>query len=177
MSRAGQASSADGAAVKHLALDRRGRQDRPLVGRKTLETGGEKRVDRRRYWKLREIRGGDPAAALAREQPLVDEHRHELLGEERVALGRAGDPRLGGGRERRAVEQVRDQLAALRLAERLQVDRRGVELAAPPARARVEQLWPGDADEQDRGIAGEVGDVARSGRGRSARPNGGRPAR
>ena len=83
---------ADGASVKHRALDRRGRQDRALVGREAFETGGEERVDRRGNGQLGEVRRGDPAVALAREQRVVDEHRHKLLREERVALGRAGDP-------------------------------------------------------------------------------------
>ena len=87
-----RAEFADGAAVKHQALDRRGRQDRTFVGRKAFKTGGEERVDRRGNGQLGKVRRGHPVVALAREQRVVDEHRHKLLYEERVALGRTGDP-------------------------------------------------------------------------------------
>ena len=119
----GMGKLAGRAAVKHHALDRGGRQDRALLRRKTLEAGGEQRLDRGGHGQLGEIRGGDPSVGLAREQPVVDEHRRELLGEERVAFGRAGDHRRRGRRQGRMVEQVRDQLAALRVAERVEQDR------------------------------------------------------
>ena len=139
--------------MEYCALDRCGRQDGALDGREALETGSEKRVDRRGNGQLGEVRRGDPAVGRAPEQRVVDEHRHEFLSEERIALGRAGDPRLGSGRQRRAAKQVGDQLAAFRVAEPLEDDRRRVAFAGPPARTRVEELRPRDADEQDREIA------------------------
>jgi hypothetical protein len=48
---------------------------------------------------------------------------------------------------------------ALRLAERLEKDRRRVALVGPPTGTRLEQCRPGDADEQDREITREIGDV------------------
>src|SRR5262249_1287676 len=58
---------ADGASVKHQALDRRGHQDRALVGWEAFETGGEERVDRRGNGHLGKVRRGDPVVALTRQ--------------------------------------------------------------------------------------------------------------
>ena len=43
--------------------------------------------------------------------------------------------------------------------ERLEQDRRRVQLAAAPAGSQLEQLGPGDAEEEDRRVARPVGDV------------------
>ena len=84
---------------------------------------------------------GDQLAVHAREQLVVEEHRHKLLREERVAPGGVqAILELGGRGEGRVVEQVRDQLAAFCLAERLEEDRRRFELVAPPAWARRPSL-------------------------------------
>ena len=56
-------------------------------------------------------------------------------------------------------EQVLHELAALVLAEGLEQNGRRVELSAAPARPLVEQLRSRDAEEEDRGVAREVGDV------------------
>ena len=88
----GRAEFADGASVKDRALDRRGHQNRALVGREAFKTGGEERLYRGGNRHLGKVRRGDPVIALTREQRVVDQHRHKLLHEERVALGRAGDP-------------------------------------------------------------------------------------
>ena len=55
--------------------------------------------------------------------------------------------------------QALDQLLGLLGLERLEQHAGRVDLAAGPARAAVEQLRPGHAEQQDRRVAGEVGDV------------------
>ena len=57
----GASKCADCALVKHRAFDRRGRQDRALIGREALETGGQECVDRRGDRQLREVRRGRPS--------------------------------------------------------------------------------------------------------------------
>ena len=94
-----------------------------------------------------------------------------------IALGRAGDPRLGSGRERRAVEQVGDQLAAFRLAERLEDDRRRVGLAGRPSRGACRAAPAARCRRAGSGNRARSRRRARSGRGTSTRPSGGRPPR
>ena len=54
---------------------------------------------------------------------VVDQLAEHLLDEQRVAFGRVGDPRLDVGGEPDRAQQVRDQIRALVLAERLEDDR------------------------------------------------------
>ncbi len=91
--------------------------------------------------------------------PALADQRQHLLDEERVAVRRGEDPGADVVVERRTVEQPVDQPLALVRRERLEQHRGRVELAAAPARPSVEQVGPGEAEEEDRGVAGEVGDV------------------
>ena len=61
--------------------------------------------------------------------------------------------------ELRSARESRDQQLAVLAGERLEQDRRRVELAAAPAGSKLEQLGAGDAEEEDRRVAGPVGDV------------------
>ena len=56
-------------------------------------------------------------------------------------------------------EQIADQVLALAPAERLEQDRRGVELPPSPAGAGVEESGASYTEEEDRGAAGQVRDV------------------
>jgi hypothetical protein len=67
-------------------------------------------------------------------------------------------PPRGLGQDR-PPQEVLDQALAVGGVERLQQQRGGVELAAPPSWAGVQQLRAGQAAQQDRGLAGPVGDV------------------
>jgi hypothetical protein len=61
--------------------------------------------------------------------------------------------------ERRVAEQPLQQLVGLGRGERLEQDRRRVQLAAAPAGPPVEQLGPSQAEQQERRLAREIGDV------------------
>ena len=64
-----------------LSSDDRSRlDDRALLAAEPVEPGREQRLDRRRH--------RQPTAFLA----FLDDHRHQLLDEERVSLGRVGNP-------------------------------------------------------------------------------------
>ena len=79
---------------------------------------------------------------------LLAEHREHLLDEERVALGRSGDPVAHAFPERRLPEQVAHQRVALRVGQRLE------QQPGRPLRAILEQLGPRERDEQQRRLAG-----------------------
>ena len=100
-----------------------------------------------------------PAPVLAAEQAVVDQHREQLLGEQRVALGRARrcEPTRPRGSAPRP-SRFRPARGS-RPRQRLEQDRRGVQLAPAPAGAHVEQLRPRHAQQHDRGLARDVGHV------------------
>ena len=90
-----------------------------------VEPRRDERVDRRRHRQRAELRGRAPAAVLARDQAVVDEHREQLLDEERIALG-GGDERArrASALELDLAEQVVDQPTARLGVERLEQHRR-----------------------------------------------------
>ena len=106
----------------------------------------QQRLDRRRHDDL------TVAAVLAHEC----EH---LLDEERVPVGRLQDPPTHVARQLRTARETRDQQFAVLAGERLEQDRRCVQLAAAPSRPQLEQLGAGDAEQEDRRVARPVGDV------------------
>ena len=61
--------------------------------------------------------------------------------------------------ELRPAGEPRDQQLAVLDGERLEQDRRRIELAAAPAGPQLEQLGPGDAEQEDRCVPRPVGDV------------------
>ncbi len=134
-------------------------QHPPFVHVEPVETGGEQRGDR--GWNLdrAEVAGRDPPVALPAQQPVVDQGRERLLDEQRVSRGRVGDSRHQRRVEVVGAHQRADQSLATFLAQRLQQHRRGVELASAPGPALLQQLGPGQAQQQDRRLPGPVGDM------------------
>ena len=119
----------DGARVEDVSLDCGALDCAPFADAQLVESRCEQHLDRRGDGELLEAGVAEVAA--------VDQHRHRLLDEERIPLGRALNPRddaLGHVH----VEQVHEQLARLVLGERLEKDRRCVSLAATPARSQLE---------------------------------------
>ena len=96
---------------------------------------------------------------LTSSAPTLVHHRQHLLDEERIALGRRADSPAEADVEGKTVEQSVDQLVRLLGRERLEQHARGVELAAAPAGHPVEQLGSGEAEEQDRRVPAQVGDL------------------
>ena len=135
-----------GAAMEDLALDRSALHDDAHVAVERVDPGLEQRVDRGR--------NGDLAVAA-----VLAHHREHLLDEERVAGGGGRDPLAQLRVERRVAARPLHELRAVLCAERLEQERRRIELPAAPPRADVEQLRARDAEEEDRRVAREVGDV------------------
>src|SRR6266540_4370196 len=74
--------------------------------------------------------------------------REDLLEEQRVTAGRAGDLVAGGGAQRAVTTEMRQQRRRRLPLERFEHHRGGVELAAAPARPLLEQLGAGDRQQQ-----------------------------
>ena len=85
-----------------------------------------------------EVAGRRPAALLADKQAVVDQHREHLLDEERIPLGGVRDPGPDLRLRARPADEVLDQRAALVLGQRLEQDRRRVELPTAPGGADLE---------------------------------------
>jgi hypothetical protein len=115
---------------------------------------GRQAVDARRDQRLNRV--GDPhGTAVA----LLGEHPHGLLDEERVAL-RLLEQRLPqAGGQRRTRDEAVDELLRLVVGERSEVDRDRPATASAPAGPRLEQLWPGEAHDQDGSGVDAVGQV------------------
>ncbi len=132
----------DRAAVEHAPFHRAAFEHGALRRVELIEPCGEQGMDRGRHDHI-PVRG------------FVDQ-RHHLLDEERIAFGRLADP----------VRQVRarpteagDHRVGLVRAERLEEHRRRVHLAARPSGTAVEQVGPCHAEQQDRRVSRQVGDM------------------
>ena len=126
---------------------------RPLLGRREpVETGRQDRVDRPRDLDVLDRPGQLPVAVPEPQDATVDEHPHELLGEERIPVGERDHPVAELGRQA-AGEQGVDQLGALPGLERLEHDRGGIGNAAAPRQARLDELVAGQAEQDDRPVA------------------------
>ena len=147
-----------GALVEHLAGHRGPFQHRPLGLVQPVEAGREQRLDAGRDPQVVQV-GGDPVAVQAAQPALLDQGGQQLLQEQRVALGRPGDPpggRLGQGHR---PGQGGQQPGRLGVAERLQQQGGGVQLAPGPAGPVLQELRPGHGHQQDGGAAAVVGHV------------------
>ncbi len=85
--------------------------------------------------------------------PRLADHREHLLDVQRVAGRCSRDPLAHVQVERDLAQQRVDQLLALALRERLEQERRRVELASAPVGSRLEELGARDAEEEDRRVA------------------------
>ena len=132
-----------GAGPELLADDGRPLEHVPLEGIEAVEPSGEERLDRRR--ELDE---------LHRRPRLLGEHRDELLGVERIPLGHLCDARAELRRQHAAAVECGEELCRVPGRERLEPHERAL-----PPRPLLEQLRPGDAEEQDRCVAAPAADV------------------
>ena len=83
----------------------------------------------------------------------------ELLGVERIAARPLEQGLLGFGREQRSAQEAPDQLCGLLVGQRGERERRGVELAAAPARAAFEELGPRRRDDEQRDVRDPVDEL------------------
>ena len=131
--------------MEHASLDRAPLEHPPLERIELVEPRRQQRLDRRGHCDG-SIRG-------------IANERDHFLDEERVAFRGVQDPDseqfVGEG----SVEQAEDELRGVSRGERLEQDRRGVQLASAPVRPPVEQLRSRHAEEQDRRVAAQVCNV------------------
>ena len=118
-----------------------------LLRGQVVDAGGDHRLKR-----VGDPRRGSLAVAL-------EQHPDRLLDEQRVALGLREHVLPRVGRERVVGKQRSEQLLALVMAKRVELDRRRAHAASAPSGANVEQLGPGEADEQERRLAHPGGQV------------------
>ena len=112
-------------------------------GLEPVEAGAEKRVQARRQRERVEVALEGADAVLQLQHALLDEHRDELLGEQRVA-GRGQSRAVRAPPRWRAAEQAVEQRVDLAVAERLEAHRH------VPVGTVLEQLRPGEAEQHDR---------------------------
>ncbi len=144
--RPSRARARDRAAVEDLALDRASLDDDALVAVQRVDSGLEQRVDRRRHDDLvPSRRARAPSRASPRRRAGSPRTWRRCA---RASWRRASRPREGS-RSARAVV----------FCERLQQERRRVQLPASPTGPCVEELRARDAEEEDRRVAREIGDV------------------
>ena len=124
--------------VEPAPLDRRALEQQPSLGLEPVDPRREHRLNAHRQ------------VALV----LPRANGHELLHEQRVPLGAVRDPR-----GLRARAEALGEVTRMRDVERLEFEHRAVALRRGPCRARLEQLGTREADDQDRGSAGQRGNV------------------
>ena len=120
------------AAAEAPALDRGVLEQRALVGAELVEPRGQHGLDRRRQLALRP-------------------DRHQLLEEQRVAVGALDHP----ARREPLGAEPRDQGERVDLVERVEAEHGGAALRRRPRGPALQQLRAAEADEQDRRAAGE----------------------
>ena len=137
---------AHGRLREQQADDGRGLDHRAFVVAQPVETGGDERLDRRRDARLR---GGACRRAPRRDRPFVDQHRDELLDEQRIALGCGRHARADLRREPGLPEQpVHHRLGLLPPSGASTIrSRRG---PSPHVGSLLEQVVPGCAEHQYR---------------------------
>ena len=131
--------------MEHGALDRRAREHVPLVLGQPVDALLQERAER----------GGKRRPARER---LLDRERHDLLGEQRVALGLLDHPARRARRGRLVGKQPGDQLLGVCRRQRLEDGDLSRAFGPRPRRAFLEQLRPGRRDDHDRPV-GEAGEV------------------
>ena len=82
-------------------------------------------------------------------QSIFEQHREELLDEQRVPFGRLHDLSLKRRRRGRPTKQIRHEPRDLVLVQRPEQGRCRTELAARPSRPVVEELRTGDHEQED----------------------------
>ena len=115
--------------------------------------------DRRWNGDPSKVARGGPAAVLAHQPAIIDEHAQQFLDEQRVAVGGLSDPAPDLDIEVRTTEETHDELVGLGHAERFELDRRRRQFAAAPRRPHLQELLAADAQQKDRRFARPVGDV------------------
>ncbi len=99
-----------------------------------------------------------PPAVRRHELAVVDQHRGQLLDEQRDALG-CGHDSVEQSRADLGTQQLRSQLVAVAVRQWAQRHRERVQAAGPPTRPGLLELRTGHAHQQDRSTARHVGEV------------------
>ena len=142
----------DRAAVEGPAHHRRAFGRRSLAGLEAVDASGEERRDRQRHVDVGQVPERPPAAVIAHEPAVVDELGDHLLDEQRVSLGRGGNPRPDLGRQGRPTRLDIDQSIGVRPGQRLEADHLGVGHVGRPPGARLKQLGSSGTQDQQRAV-------------------------
>ncbi len=145
--------------MEDLSLNSGALEGESLTVAQLIEPSGEEGVNRWRNGNSRNVSHDRPTTVFRHEQTLVDQHRDHLLDEQRVTFGSFGDSLLESIVVVFLPDEVRHQLPALAVRERLEEDGRGVQLAARPGGPHLEELRSRHAHEQDRCAAGPLGEM------------------
>ncbi len=137
----------DGDGGKRLADDRRRLHDGPLVGLEQVEPRREQGVDARRHGQRVDLSGDLHAPIGLPQDAGIDEHRDELLDEQRVAVGSVEDAILRGGRQLEAPDPVLEHDRGGLTGQTLQEQSSGTGALAP-LRAVGEHVGPRGADDE-----------------------------
>jgi len=146
-------------ALEGLADHRGPLQQVPVAAVQPVETGRDQRLDGRGHGSGGQVAGHLPATGLAAQPALLDQGGQQLLDEQRVPAGGPGDPLPGRGGQGPGAGQSVQQRPRVVRPQRLQQHADGVGPAAGPGRALLQQLGPGDGDEQDRGLVAALAEL------------------
>ena len=154
----------DAAAVEDLALDRAALEHAALGRVELVEPGREQRLDRRRHDDVAVRRLRQPCASICSTKSGLPS-----------AASRIRLARVSSSSASPSSSSISSSVSSA--VERLEQDGRRVELAAGPGRPPVEQLRAARCRRAGSGRRGSSRRCGRRGRGRSARPSGGRRRR
>ena len=133
----------DRAAPEHAADQGAVAEHRPRFRRQGVDPGRDERLQG-----VRDPHGGTLS--------LLDEHPHGLLDEERVALGLVEEDAPQPVRQGGALHERVDERRRLGVRQRRQLDRDRPSPSTAPARARVQELRAGEADDEHRRVVDPV---------------------
>ena len=154
--------------AERLADDGRVLQQAPLGLGEAVETGRDERVQG--LWDIQRADGPDRTVtrALTNEEPAVDQHAHGLDGIEGHAFGALEDLLAHLGRQPR--HEPGDQLGHGCRRQRLEVDRGEVPATGAPARPSVDEVGPGEGEDEDGVVSRPVEEVLDEVQQRRVRP-------
>ena len=148
----------EGARPEHLAHHGSVLEQALAIRRERIQAGGDDGLDG-----VRHLRAG----VLV---PLIGEQADELFGIERIAAGALQELLQDRRREQHALQQPGDELAGLRVVERIQVDPLRVAGVRPEGRMAFVELRSRRAQEEERNAAHPVGEILDEGEERVVRP-------
>ena len=139
-----------GAAVDHGSLLRS----------EPIQTSADEGIDRRWDRGERGLPRRPPGVrTLGFEHAVVPEHLEHLHDEQRVAASHIGDPSAERSAQIAALEELVDQHPDLLRCQRLQMKDRRVRQVGRPSGSFLQQIAPGEAEDEDRGVPARAQEI------------------